>query len=484
MPPTQKQPNSLSGSMKKSKTTESTTQIPVENIPKRIQRVIKDSIGSMCDHKESCEEVKVSFVEMKNYEFPRRTKPVSTRISMLSGDHQNPSIVNNASRRLIDYPVEPKQEVLKAKTTTHSVEGSFIEKGIMNLESSKAIQKLHSRHNSPRTRNDAPTVLSTRMNTYETHRNCESRFRTHKAFEVSPSTHSRMYTELDVYSKSGECFKSERKYTRNGRNLSRSPSIGPVKGEISPKPEPKVIAVPAHLSQNVHLRSIQKKARKQSMPFNHPSTCQKIRGNLSGFKSPVSRNGNYMSPTKTGRKFSAGDYFFQDSGYDLQRSPTSNVNECDDIIEFDRSVNKIQGYRDKILLLSAQNKEMASCIAQLKEELMKVTSKTKDDENSSNFYTNKKLQSSNKKKKAKRSSGTSQTLMSQYCAPKSYLTQSKSIELVQGALAPNSIRKMRKYRVTNPLDSVDTNAETVKTSTAHYKNLTASYVRSYGLGHN
>lgn len=116
--------------MKKSKITESTSQIPAENIPKRIQNVIKDSIGSVCDHKESLEEIKVSFVGMQNYEFPRRVKPVSTRICMLIGDNQNPGIINNASRRLIDYPAEPKQEAIKSKTTTHSVEGSFIEKGI------------------------------------------------------------------------------------------------------------------------------------------------------------------------------------------------------------------------------------------------------------------------------------------------------------------------------------------------------------------
>lgn len=143
--------------------------------------------------------------------------------------------------------------------------------------------------------------MSTRMNTAETGKKFDTRMRVIKDDETSPYASRKMSRQQNPYT---ESYNTETK-NRPQSNLSRSPSIGPLRVGISPKNDPKIISIPTEM-MNTHKRrkSVNRRIRKQSMPYNPSSRGEMNRSNMTASKSKyVSRNSNYMSPLSKTKEY-------------------------------------------------------------------------------------------------------------------------------------------------------------------------------------
>jgi hypothetical protein len=411
--------------------------------PKRIQRIIKDSIGSACNHIATDEEFKLSSVKEMVLEVPKRHKPEITKIQMLSGDTQKPK-----ATKLKPIPSSIEMTKVKPfnardrKVANMSVDNSMKEK-VIPLERTD-VQRLYSRHQSPRTRNDIPTMMSTRINTVETRIRWDTRFNTCRDFETSPYFHRKMITQVNPYS---EVFHTSTN-NRCRSDLSRSPSIGPSKREMSPKNNPKVIEVPQEILNNKDSAGIKKRLRKQSMPYKLSSKTSNIssRTNLTAWKKPYSRNLNFMSPINQQKEYTTHRSPYTHSEANYRMSPVPHSKTIERMIELENSVRKLNEYKETIYLLSTQNKEMADTISVLQKELQKEKSRHNELEKTQSL-SNLRQHNSN------------------------YNNSTNNLVKSNNEDSGNyNVRQMRTRRDYHPLVSVDTNAETVK--------LSANYIRS------
>ena len=198
---------------------------PIATERKRIQRIVKDSIGSVCNHKEELEEIKISFIDQSPSR-PKKSKPSSTKIWMLSGDDQKerisitewnrnqkvaPEWVPQYDQKRKVEPVKKQDYIPKEKSTVAKSEFSktaYIPLSSYQSPISKCFKsnlkedaKLNKEAQSPRTRNQTITVLSTNYHTWETRMKWESQLRNSRLHEMSPVCNVRSISEIDETSK-------------------------------------------------------------------------------------------------------------------------------------------------------------------------------------------------------------------------------------------------------------------------------------------
>ena len=205
-------------------------QIPqITNERKRVKRIIKDSIGSNWNHKESLEEIIISnFDQSPSDSGPKKSKPKATKICMLSGDDlkERISITENISKEInIDQKLnnnsskelqvvrqrvysqtdklvktQEKKEFSKVSYIPLSGFQSPTNRPIISSVEEHEVESDKNYHN-PRTRNQTITVLSTNYNTCETRAKWDSQMRYSKLQEMSPICNIRPISEIDEMSK-------------------------------------------------------------------------------------------------------------------------------------------------------------------------------------------------------------------------------------------------------------------------------------------
>lgn len=397
---------------------------------KRIQRYIKDSVGSICNHKETLEEFKISFVEEEISNPPQRSKPKMTKIEMLNGDMQKPKL----STKALPTNAEVKSAQLKGNLP-HKKKSSLIEKGIINLaKDNGTAKKFNVRNYSPRTRNQIPTVPLVQVYTCNTRRYGGSRLDSYRSKDTSPSAIKPCSTQIES-GKTQEYFRTEQKVRRQDKDLSRSPSIGPVKERLSCKPTPKVISVPEEILKNKRFKSPKRSKVARS-------------SNITMSTSKPSRNDNFLfnSPLKSDNDYSMNGIVFTAS----KCSPATKVYNSEDLMELEESVRKVQGYKDQIHNLSSQNMQMAECINYLQSELKKAKMQVIKSAKNRHLLSSKKLNFS-KTRKLKDEN-------------KSNLTNSKAFHKTYSRKTSLARRKLCEGYV--PLVSIDTNADSFKITTS------------------
>lgn len=133
---------------------------------RRIPRVIKDSVGSTCNHKDTEEEFKVTVAKEIIFDAPKMSKPQAARIRMLSGDLQRPKI-KKVSRVNTNNSMSDRQSYMVQKVNKHAnSSGKPVRINTDIPIETFDLKRLEIRHQSPKTRNETPSFVSThRLNT-------------------------------------------------------------------------------------------------------------------------------------------------------------------------------------------------------------------------------------------------------------------------------------------------------------------------------
>ncbi|CAI2358963.1 unnamed protein product [Moneuplotes crassus] len=300
----------------------------------RQPRVIKDSIGTLCDH--HCDESEFSPSPSKQVP-EKRLKPVFSPLKIPSGDNQKP--VGRISE-VQHVRCSPKRSQKSKELSNHYTKEKDLQ--MIKREKFKCSP-------SPRTRNRTSGIdLNTSAITIQ------------KSFLKQGSLAS-------LFQSPDACKTSRNPYTtpHPHHNHSKSP-IGPSRTSLSPKTRAKVLT---------HLPTRQSPQGSQNLS-NYWS------GRMSNKTGLSSRKCSYSSQ-KTGTKPKLCPTPLQNiSNIDMvncpiessrsRATPLSSSMGTKDLMEFNKSIMTVNSYKEQINLLNTQNQQMVSCISYLKEELHKA----------------------------------------------------------------------------------------------------------------